>query len=99
MIRGLASAAKSQGDNLLALLCDAQLKDSTRSREWTSALVKFVLEKPGNRSAVRQWIEKWNPLADRAIETFSAALPASNEASATAKAGVRTYQRSVELAQ
>jgi toluene monooxygenase system protein E len=99
VIRGLASAAKSQGDTLLALLCDAQLKDSARSREWTSALVKFVLQKPGNRSAVRQWIEKWNPLADRAIETFSAALPASSEASANAKTGVRAYQRSVELAQ
>lgn len=44
--------------------------DAARHRRWATALVKMALEKAGNAEAIQQWIAKWEPLADKAIDAF-----------------------------
>ena len=79
-IRQLGRAAKNQGDTLLGMLSDAQLIDIERSRRWTKALVEFVDQKDCNRALLKEWIEKWAPLGDRAIDAYCAALPGIEDA-------------------
>ena len=91
-IRQLGRAAKNQGDTLLGMLSDAQLIDSERSRRWTKALVEFVDQKDCNRALLKEWIEKWAPLGDRAIDAYCAALPGIEDAADQAKAAVRRFR-------
>ncbi len=91
-IRQLGRAAKNQGDTLLGMLSDAQLIDSERSRRWTKALVEFVDQNDRNRALLKEWIEKWTPLGDRAIDAYCAALPGIEDAADQAKAAVRRFR-------
>ena len=91
-IRQLGRAAKNQGDTLLGMLCDAQMIDSERARRWTRALVEFVDQKKGNRALLQNWIDKWAPLGDRAIDAYCAELPDIQDAAEQAKAGVRQFR-------
>ena len=74
VIRGLGDAARHNGDTLLGLLADAQLRDAERHRRWARSLVKMALEQPGNVDVLRGWIDKWMPLAIAAIEAYAAQL-------------------------
>ncbi len=73
-IQQLGQAAQLHGDTLTAMLCDAQLADSERSRRWTLAWVKLALENESNVDVLAQWKAKWTPLAEQAIEAYSAGL-------------------------
>ncbi len=94
-LRHFSRLARASGDNLLAMLCDAQLRDSERSRRWSSALVNYAFRDAGNAAPLAAWIEKWNSLADRAIEAFCAALPDLASAAVTAKQRLREFQAQV----
>lgn len=74
-LRQLAQAARRQGDTFLALLLDAQLADSERSRRWSEALVKMALQNEDNLGVLNEWVLKWLPLGDAAIKQYCAALP------------------------
>ena len=91
-LRQLPAAGRRHGDLLLGLLTDAQLRDSERSRRWTKAFVEFARQRAGNKEVLARWVEKWAPLGDRAIEAFTAALPESPEAGATAVRDARAFR-------
>ncbi|SFJ02272.1 aromatic/alkene monooxygenase hydroxylase subunit beta [Thermoflavimicrobium dichotomicum] len=68
-IRQIAELARSNGDTLLALMHDDFGLDSQRSQRWTTALVKYAVERqPEHRTLLKDWVEKWTPLAYRAVE-------------------------------
>jgi toluene monooxygenase system protein E len=100
-MRQLGGAARRNSDTLTAFLMDAQLLDSERSRRWSAALVNFMKEERTSTNAhhLLQWIDKWTPLADRAIDAFCKGLGEDAEASATeAKAATRQFRKGLAIA-
>lgn len=74
LLRGLGQTARRNGDTLLGMLTDAQLVDAQRHRRWAGALVAMALQTPGNARILSGWVDKWQPLADAAIEAYGGAL-------------------------
>lgn len=97
VLRGLGQAARHNGDTLLGLLCDAQLLDADRHRRWSSALVAMMLEADGNRQVLNDWLARWAPLGDAAIDAYSARLPDARDGANVAKAAVAAYRRGLGL--
>ncbi|TBR10084.1 MAG: toluene monooxygenase [Rugosibacter sp.] len=97
VLRKLGEAARHNGDTLLGMLTDNQLMDAVRHRRWATALVKMILEKEGNAAAIKQWIAKWEPLADKAIDAFCAATPEVPDAAHDAKQATRDFRLSLAL--
>ena len=97
VLRKLGESARHNGDTLLGLLTDAQLIDSARHRRWTAAFVAMALQTEGNLALIQSWIAKWEPLADRAIEAYCAALPDVPNAADAAKAATRDLRRGLGL--
>ena len=92
-IRQLGRSARRNRDTLLAQLLDAQWIDSERSRRWTGALVDFARRTEGSNAAVMaDWVAKWAPLGDAAIEAYCAALPDNPDAAERAKGAARAYR-------
>jgi toluene monooxygenase system protein E len=77
------------------MLCDAQMIDAMRHRRWSEALVKMALENEANRAVIQGWINKWEPLADKAIDAYCSGLPDVPDAAADAKEAVRAYRKSL----
>ena len=88
LLRRLGTAARRNGDTLLGLLTDAQLRDSDRSRRWAISLTKFLLAEPGNAELMRGWLDKWTQLAEKAARSYCGALPDGAEHAAAAIAAV-----------
>jgi toluene monooxygenase system protein E len=97
VLRKLGETGRHNGDTLIGMLTDAQLVDATRHRRWAGALVKLALGTEGNDRVLRQWVATWEPLADRAIDAFCAALPDAGDAAAEAKLATRAWRRSIDL--
>ncbi|MSO73844.1 MAG: toluene monooxygenase [Alphaproteobacteria bacterium] len=76
LLRQLAGLCRRNGDTLSALLLDAQMTDSARTRRWTTALVEYALKnaESDNRAVMQAWLAKWVPLGDRAIEGLCGAF-------------------------
>jgi peptide/nickel transport system ATP-binding protein len=74
-----------------------ELIDAARHRRWTAAFVAMALQTPGNLALIQSWIAKWEPLADRAIDAYCAALPDVPGAAEAAKAATRDLRRSLAL--
>jgi len=67
----LAELARAHEDALLALMLDDFELDSQRSRDWTAALVRYATaQRPANRELLKQWVDKWKPLAYRSVEAL-----------------------------
>jgi len=97
-LRELASTARRFSDPLLASLADNQLRDADRSRRWSSELVKFCTDaREENKTVIREWIEKWKPLANNAITTYCAALPESENAAEAAISRMESFHRSLNI--
>ena len=97
-LRQLGRSARRNGDALLAQLLDAQWIDSERARRWTAALVDFARQREGNDSVLADWLAKWAPLGDAAIDAYCAALPDAPEAAATAKTAAREFRAGLGFA-
>ena len=97
MLRGLGQAARHNGDTLLGLLTDTQLNDAQRHRRWAAALVKMALETPANRQVLSDWVAKWQPLGDAAIDAYCAALPDAPQAAGQAREAVRAFRQGLGL--
>jgi toluene monooxygenase system protein E len=95
-LRELGIAARHNGDTLLALLADNQLRDSDRSRRWSTAVVKFCAN-PDNNAVITEWIEKWMPLARKAVADYCAALPDSDGTADAAVGRIEDFHRSLGL--
>lgn len=96
-VRQLARAARQHGDSLTAMLLEAQLRDADRSRRWTKKFIEMALENEANRSVLGGWIDKWGALADKAIDTFCAAIPGVHDAAKQAREGAANYRQAVGL--
>ncbi|WP_114811576.1 aromatic/alkene monooxygenase hydroxylase subunit beta [Paraburkholderia kururiensis] len=97
VLRALGTAARHNGDTLLGLITDAHLLDAQRHRRWATALVRMALEQDGNHAVLTNWVSKWEPLADHAIDAWCAALPDAPDAAAAAKAATREFRRAMGL--
>jgi len=95
VIRGLGDAARHNGDTLLGLLTDAQLRDAERHRRWARSLVAMASEQPGNNEVLRGWIAKWTPLAVAAIDAYAAHLADAPDTAARATAALNDFHRSI----
>ena len=92
---GLAGA--ENGDMLLSLLNDAQLRDAERHQRQTKALMDFALTDEENRPVIQAWVDKWQPLADRAINAYCGALTDLPDAADEAKAYALSVRQSFGL--
>jgi toluene monooxygenase system protein E len=64
--------ARRFGDDLLEKVLFSLGEDCRWHREWTAALVRMAItERPENADVVRGWLEKWDPLATRAVVAFA----------------------------
>lgn len=97
VLEQLGNIARAQGDTLLGLLTQAQMRDAERHRRWSGALVKMALEKEGNREVLQAWVGKWQPLADAAIDAYCKALPESEGAADDAREATRLVRQSMGL--
>lgn len=95
--RQLAQIGRRYDDTLLSLLIDAQLIDSERSRRWTGALVNYALKNENNQHVLDEWVTKWVPLADQAVNAFCEALPDSPFAADEAKKECWAFRASFGL--
>ena len=95
-LRQFAASARRNGDTLLALLADAALRDSERSRRWTAALVEMMLL-AGNEEVLQNWLSKWVPLGEAAVSAFCAELPDNPEATETATERMRAFRSQLGL--
>lgn len=93
----LGESARHNNDILLGLVTDAQLIDAARHRRWISAFIRMALETPSNLEIIRGHIAKWEPLADKAIETYCGVLPDVIDAAATAKTATRDFRHFLGL--
>lgn len=91
-------SARRHGDTLFALCAEAALRDSERSRRWTSALVSHMAATPANVDILRGWLEEWAPRGDAAIEAFCAELPDNPAAASTAIDATRAFRDRLDIA-
>ena len=96
-ISQLGKLARKNGDGLLGLLLDAQSTDSKRSERWTKALVDFILHEDANRKVLNQWLSKWAPIGETAIESYCFALWGKNQEGLEARKQVELFQQRMGL--
>ncbi len=67
--------ANENGDGLTAALLQESRVDTTRNQAWHTALARYALAaNPDNRGVIDGWLDKWRPLADRAVDGLAAAF-------------------------
>lgn len=97
LLRQIGNVGRRNGDLLLSLLIDAELTDAVRHRRWTAALVKMALDSEGNGDVLRGWVAKWTPLADAAIDAYTAALGEPASSAEAARQATATFRQSMGL--
>jgi toluene monooxygenase system protein E len=80
--------ATANGDPILTSIHFSLDEDARWHRAWTAALLRHLIDDtPANAEVVSGWIEKWSPLASRALEALAgiaAEAPVPLDASAAA---------------
>ena len=67
----LGRIAREHEDVLLERILRSLYEDSLWQREWSLALARLAFEdRPGNREVFRSWVDRWRPLAERAVGAF-----------------------------
>lgn len=97
VFRQLGLAARRHGDLLHALLAEAALRDSERSRRWTEALVNQMFEVEGNVAILNGSVAKWRPLAEQAIRAYGEDMPENAEAVDNAIGALHAFHRQLGL--
>jgi toluene monooxygenase system protein E len=93
----LADMARHNGDTVLPLIVDSQINDARRHRRWATALVAMALEVPGNQKVLRDWLDKWMPLAHKAVHGYCSTLAERDTAANRALKVVEDFHRSMGL--
>jgi toluene monooxygenase system protein E len=71
-ISHFSELALREGDYLLGQIFYSLNEDCRWHQEWTQALVRTVVEDNlQNRSTIQAWIDKWYPVAARALQAFA----------------------------
>ena len=91
LARELGRIARNSGDNLLGQLADAQLLDSDRSRRWSDALINFMYENDKNVEPLRDWLDKWWPYGEAAIDSYCELLSEGAESATNAKNQIESF--------
>lgn len=98
-MRQFGRIARTRGDALTGMLLDAQLVDSQRSRRFSGALVRFLCEHdPSNKTVIDDWLRKWAPLGDSAIDAFCKMLDPAGAAGEAARRDAADFRRGLQLA-
>jgi toluene monooxygenase system protein E len=67
--------AAANGDPILTSIHFSLDEDARWHRAWTTALIRHLIDDtPANAEVVSSWIQKWSPLASRALEAFAEIL-------------------------
>ncbi|MCE2510007.1 MAG: toluene monooxygenase [Alphaproteobacteria bacterium] len=93
--RQFGASARRNNDMLVHFLADAALRDSERSRRWSTSFVELALNNPANQKVFQGWIDKWVPLADKAIDAFCGALPDLPDGAKDAKKAAKAFRASL----
>ena len=96
--RAMALSARRNDDTLLALMAEAALRDGDRSRRWSQALVRHMLDDDSNQAQLQEWLDAWTPHGASALEAFVGALPDVPDSAATGAASMREFHHSAGLA-
>ena len=68
----LSDLALRAGDHLLGQVFYSLNEDCKWHREWSQALTRMVIEDNSrNTATIQAWIEKWHPVAARAVQAFA----------------------------
>ena len=79
----LADLARRNSDEFLALLFAEFGVDAQRSQDWSSALVRYALERrPELAEVLTGWLETWQPRAFEAVESLASAFASAPAAMA-----------------
>lgn len=81
LMNHLGDLALREGDHLLGQVLYSLNEDCRWHREWSQALTRMVIENNSlNSSVIQGWIEKWNPIAARALQAFAPLFAGTLEA-------------------
>jgi toluene monooxygenase system protein E len=68
----ISELALREGDHLLGQIFYSLNEDCRWHREWSQALTRMLIEDNShNRGTIQHWIEKWHPVAARALHAFA----------------------------
>jgi toluene monooxygenase system protein E len=94
----LAELARRNSDEFLGLLFTEFGVDARRSQEWSSALVRYAVERrPELRDVLAGWVDTWQPRALEAVDSLAPAFAgapapmAADEVTAAVREQYRTY--------
>lgn len=97
VFRQLGLSARRNGDQLHAMLAEAALRDSERSRRWSAALVSMMSEVDANVPQLTSWVAAWKPQAEKALRAYCGELPENPEAVDNAIGAVEDLHRQLGL--
>jgi hypothetical protein len=100
LLHQLGMLARKNDDECSWLLLTNLSGDSERARRWSTALVKFAIERNGkNRDVFQRWIDRWRPRAQEAaagLARMLETLPKTSQTSVTTfKASCASVARSL----
>jgi toluene monooxygenase system protein E len=70
----IKECAHEHDDALTGFLIEAQLADSTRRTRWTKRLMEFLVARQDNEDYAKEVIDRWAPIAERAVAEFAEAM-------------------------
>jgi toluene monooxygenase system protein E len=80
----LSELALSEGDYLLGQIFYSLNEDCQWHRQWSESLVRMAIEdNVRNQDTIQGWINRWYPLAARAVHTFAPLFEDTSERTAT----------------
>ena len=71
-MKHVSDLALREGDYLLGQVFYSLNEDCRCHREWSQALTRMVIDDNShNRGTIQSWIDKWHPVAARALQSFA----------------------------
>ncbi|WP_263355191.1 ferritin family protein [Acidicapsa acidisoli] len=83
-MKHLSELAVSEDDYLLGQIFYSLNEDCQWHRQWSECLVRMAIEDhAGNKDTIQRWINRWYPLAARAVHAFAPLFEGALERNAT----------------